>query len=134
MKIFWIAAALSLAACTDLGEDGTGEALQNDVPDAGPIGTQLGVVRVSVAGQSAPHTGVLIAPDLVYTSARWVTSATVPASVTVERSPPSSPVVIRHGRYVNANPYLSGAVVQLDAPYVGAPIVPIDMRSPAQLV
>lgn len=74
-----------------------------------------GIVKVTVAGQSDTHTGILIGrSDIVVTSARWLDFLTRPGDVSLSTMSASGPVQTRAGRFVNTS-WAAGAAIPISA-------------------
>lgn len=114
----------ALAACDGLqiDEPAPEDLAHLEAPISGyrsPLGV-AGIVKISVAGQSDTHTGVLIGrSDIVITSARWLDFLTRPGDVTVRTMSPSGPVQARAGRFINTS-WAGGSATPLSAVQVSA--------------
>jgi hypothetical protein len=93
-----------------------------------------GVVQLQIPGNARVRTGLLIAPDLVLTSSRWIGASTPAAQIQVTHGLSGSGQV-RTGWAVTVNPYLPVAIVQTTQPFTGnVQIWTIDDRAPGDLV
>lgn len=131
--------ALGAAACVespdepDLGttED---EIVGNTLAGSNGSIAWQGVVRLQIAGSTQVRTGVLVGPDLVVTSSRWVTATTAPSAITLwNGTSGGSNVVQRAARAVTVNPYLPFAFIHTAQAFPGTPLA-LDARTAAQLV
>ncbi|MEM9494134.1 MAG: hypothetical protein AAGC55_33620, partial [Myxococcota bacterium] len=86
------------------------------------------IARITIAGDSRPHTGVYVSPNLVLTHKRWADWSTSTSSVTVNY--PGTGLV-KATRHVNSNAYFPAALI--DTVATSAHTYPIDQRTASQL-
>lgn len=91
------------------------------------LNPRAGVVRISIPGDPQVRTGLLVGPDLVLTSARFVPAGVNAAAIQVANGVNGAQV--RSGWAVTLNPYMPVAIIQTTQPFASPGAVIIDARS-----
>ncbi len=132
---------MALAACDGLvavNDDAPADLGHQQAPIIGYRNSSPlpGIVKVTVAGQSDTHTGVLIGrPDVVITSARWLDVLTRPSTVTVSSVGTTQPTQSRTARFINTAANGPVSAVQVDTFTAGhARSYQADLRASAAFV
>ena len=125
--------ALALPACAF---DDADVATDDDAIIGGVnSGALAGILRVTVAGDPDVHTGLLLSPDLVLTSNRWISWSTAASSVTATSGFGGPSPQVRTGRFVNNTWYFPAAITQVAAYTAGhVNSYAVDTRAPAALL
>ncbi len=96
------------------------------------LNPRAGVVRISIPGDPQVRTGLLVGPDLVLTSARFVPAGVNASAIQVTNGVNGAQV--RSGWVVTLNPYMPVAIIQTTQPFASPGAVIIDARSAQGIV